>query len=104
MFTKGQKGKSRKMNDVLVTIRIPEAMLQELRKAAQHDHFMDISEAVRNIIRKNWAASSDPYLYELRKLREEISAGVKEKSRKMAERMIVEELKKIKRVLKDEKA
>ncbi|GEM_PF-5870884 len=92
------------MNDVLVTIRIPEAMLQELRKAAEQDHFMDLSEAVRNIIRKNWAAKSDPYLYELRRLREEISDSVKEKSRKMAERMIVEELKKIKRVLKDEKA
>ncbi|MBI4438941.1 hypothetical protein HY640_03355 [Candidatus Woesearchaeota archaeon] len=88
------------MKDILVTIKIPESLLEELRKTAETDHYMDLSEAIRSIVRRNWAISSEPYLHEVRKLREDITASVQEKSRKIAEQMLIEELKKIRKELK----
>ena len=92
------------MNDILVTVRLPGGMLEELKRAAETDHFIDMSEAVRSIVRKNWLIHSDPYLYEMKMLRKDIAEQVREKSQKLAEHMLIEELKKIKRGFNDEKA
>ncbi len=42
------------MNDVMVTIRLPKSFLLELKESAKKNHFLDLSEHVRSIIRKKW--------------------------------------------------
>ena len=39
------------MNDVIVSVRMPKGLSEELKQLAKHDHFMDVSEAVRSILR-----------------------------------------------------
>ena len=39
------------MNDAIVSVRIPASLLKELHAIADHDHFLDLSECVRSIIR-----------------------------------------------------
>jgi Arc/MetJ-type ribon-helix-helix transcriptional regulator len=38
--------------DKIVTVRLPSTMLRELKSHTQQDHFFDLSEQVRSIIRK----------------------------------------------------
>ncbi|MBI2133935.1 hypothetical protein HYU11_04605 [Candidatus Woesearchaeota archaeon] len=90
------------MSDIIVTLRLPQGLLDEVRHASEEDHFMDVSELVRSITRKSWLAYSDPYLFEVKMLRQEISSSIREKSRKLAAGMIAEELKKIKKGIGDE--
>ncbi|RMF55869.1 hypothetical protein D6745_00920 [Candidatus Woesearchaeota archaeon] len=87
------------MSNSLVSIRIPYSLFQELKEAAKKDHFLDVSEAVRSIVRKKWLEEKDPQLFELRKLRKEISSKLKEKSHDQ----LVEELRRIRdSIIKDE--
>ena len=90
------------MSDMIVTVRVPKSLLYELRRVSSEDHFLDLSEAVRSILRKNWISSSDKNIYEIGKLREEIAESIKAKSRLMAEQMLTEELKKIRRGLNND--
>jgi len=90
------------MNDIMVSIRIPESLLLELKAYVEKEHFMDMSEAVRNIVRKKWLYFDQPQLGEIKKIREDIKEGVKKKSEKIVMGKIFEELEKIKEQIKEE--
>ncbi len=87
------------MSDLIVTIRVPEGLLSELNGVVKEDHFLDLSEAVRSILRSHYLVEKNPYLHEIRQLRQDITDEVKEKSQKIAWQMLTDELKKIKREL-----
>ena len=42
------------MRDVIVAIKVPESLLDELKKSARERHFMDLSEEIRSIVRQKW--------------------------------------------------
>jgi Arc/MetJ-type ribon-helix-helix transcriptional regulator len=90
------------MNDVMVSIRMPRSLLAELRVLAEKKHFMDVSEEVRSIVRKRWIQYNKPELYEIRRLREEIGEAVKQRSIRITQKQIAEELEKIRDQLKEE--
>ena len=65
------------MNDIMVSIRMPESLLSELRAFAEKQHCMDVSEAVRSIVRNKWLDAEQPELREIEKLRADIKEGNK---------------------------
>lgn len=79
------------MANSMISVRIPESLLKEFKETADKDHFMDLSEAVRSIIRKNWLQQKDPAAYELKQLRRDITDNVAKKGQEE----LIEELKKI---------
>ena len=90
------------MNDVLVSVRMPESLLLELKKLAEKEHFMDISEEIRSITRKNWFKFTHPELMVIEKLREDISTEVKKKSEKEITKRVINELNEIKKEITKE--
>ncbi len=42
------------MNDVIVSVRMPKGLTEELRGLIERNHFMDMSEAIRSIVRKHY--------------------------------------------------
>ena len=66
------------MANPIVSIRIPGSMIEELREMVQNGHYLDVSELVRGIIRQKWMESRDPYSYQLKKIRKEISDVLKD--------------------------
>ncbi len=91
------------MADVLVSVRMPEELVNELKKLVKANHFMDLSDEIRSVVRDHWLESKDPYLYEVKKLRAEIKDEVREKSIRRSEQELVKELKRIKeRIRNDE--
>ena len=90
------------MNDVIVSIRIPERLLSVLQKLVENGYYMDVSEVLRSIVRERWMYSKHPELEELRKLREDIKKGVTKKTEKIVMQQVMEELNKIKDLVKDE--
>ncbi|MBI2541863.1 hypothetical protein HYV80_04090 [Candidatus Woesearchaeota archaeon] len=90
------------MNDVMVSIRMPKALVAELKELAQSHHFLDLSEEVRSIVRQKWLRHAAPELFELKKLREEIEKEIKRKSVKKLQQQVANELEKIKTQLKQE--
>ena len=79
------------MTNSMISVRIPRSLVEEFREASRKDHFLDLSEAVRSVIRTNWLKHKDPQAYEISKLRKDIVDNVNKKS----QQELIEELKKI---------
>jgi Arc/MetJ-type ribon-helix-helix transcriptional regulator len=92
------------VNNTIVSVRIPESMVRELRGKITDDHYLDLSEAVRGVVRKKWLEWKDPSAYQIKKLREDIKETVREKTQKEKQEDILKELQKIKDMLNDKGA
>jgi len=45
------------MADDIVSIRIPSSLVSELRKTVEKEHFKDLSELIRTVVRKRFLES-----------------------------------------------
>jgi Arc/MetJ-type ribon-helix-helix transcriptional regulator len=63
----------------MVSIRIPKSLVAELKKISDTQHFLDVSEAVRSIVRNKWLQHKDPIAFQIAALRKEISSNLKER-------------------------
>src|SRR3989338_9747533 len=88
--------------DVLVTVRLPVSLLEELKILVQMQHYMDASEAIRSILRQKREQYSDPLTYEVRQLSSSIQEELKRGIARKSEQRLVEELKKIREKIKEE--
>ena len=90
------------MNDILVSIRIPESLLDEVKKLTKEEHFMDVSEGIRTIVRDKWLEYQKPELFHLKKIRKDIQTELTKKSKENITKEVLAELSKIKEVIKNE--
>ena len=67
-------------NSVMASVRIPSSLVKELKTAMKKDHFLDLSEAVRSIIRNKWVEERDPSAYQMKKLRSDITNHIRKKN------------------------
>jgi len=92
------------MKSTIVSVRIPESLSKELRGKLTDDHFLDLSEAVRSIVRKRWMEWKDPGMFQIKQLRQDIKDAVLDKTKKSKEEEVLHELERIKElILKEEK-
>ncbi|MBS3130843.1 hypothetical protein J4212_00265 [Candidatus Woesearchaeota archaeon] len=87
------------MTDVLVSIRMPKSLLDELKQLAKEQHFLDLSEQLRSIVRKEWAKAQSPELFQLNKLRQDIEKETRKTSEEKVREQINKELEAIKEQL-----
>jgi Arc/MetJ-type ribon-helix-helix transcriptional regulator len=88
------------MKDTMVSIRIPGSLLEELKAIAQTEHYMDVSEEIRSIVRDRWLQAKQPELEELKKLKEDIKRGLETKKERLVRIELIRELEKIKESVK----
>ncbi|MBS3119884.1 hypothetical protein J4475_03610 [Candidatus Woesearchaeota archaeon] len=67
------------MNEVLLSLRIPESLARELAALIKQKHFMDLSDEVRSIIRDQWIISQDPLRGEIQELKRTLTTRLGEK-------------------------
>jgi Arc/MetJ-type ribon-helix-helix transcriptional regulator len=61
------------MPDKIVSVRMPSAMISELKEIAEKNHFLDVSEELRSLLRDKWLENKDPYSTKLLAIRETIA-------------------------------
>ena len=89
------------MNDVMVSVRMPKSLSSELKSLVNQNHFLDLSEEVRSIVREKWMGAVNPELFEIKKLRDNIETELRKKSAKRIDEEVAKELEKIKSQLKE---
>jgi hypothetical protein len=52
----------RQKKDIIVAVRMPRGLLEELKDLQKINHFMDISDEIRFILRKYTITPSDPQI------------------------------------------
>ena len=90
------------VSDIMVSVRMPKSLASELRLLYKTQHFLDLSEEIRSIVRQKWLSHISPELFELKKLRENIEDEIKRKSTKKVNEEVAKELEKIRFQLKKE--
>jgi Arc/MetJ-type ribon-helix-helix transcriptional regulator len=88
------------MNDVMVSIRMPKSLADEIKRLTEEMHFLDLSEHVRSVVRQRWVEMQNPQLAEIKKLREDIELQVRKKSAEKMQEEVAKELEKIKEQLR----
>ncbi|MBR9675668.1 hypothetical protein GOV05_01530 [Candidatus Woesearchaeota archaeon] len=89
------------MKQQIVSVRMPKTLVDELRASAKKNHFMDLSEELRFILKTKHQEHQDPYTYELRRFKEELKEELVSK-RKEDQTKFLQDLKKILEEIKDE--
>lgn len=89
------------MKDTVISVRMPKTLVKELRTLVETNHYLDLSEQIREVIRIKCLQYTKPYQYELRKMREDLEQSItaskeaKEKEKLVLElQKIIQELKK----------
>lgn len=90
------------MTDVMVSVRLPSSLLEELNSIVKKQHYLDASEAIRGILRQKFEEQSDPLKHELAQIRLSIQSELKRSIAKKSEERIIEEMKKIREKIRDE--
>lgn len=83
------------MTDVMVSVRMPETLLIELQELVEEHHYLDLSEEIRSIVRKQWMKSTKPELSEMKALRSTIEKELHQLTQKRIQEEVNKELKKI---------
>lgn len=60
------------MLDQIVSVRMPVSLVNELKNISEKNHFLDVSEAIRSIIRERWTEYQDPYSVRLEEIRKKV--------------------------------
>ena len=86
------------MADMIVSVRMPVSMINELKELADKNHFLDVSEEIRSLLRDKHQEYKDPYSTKLLAIRETISKTTmpdKIKSLKQDLKKLLEEINEI---------
>jgi Arc/MetJ-type ribon-helix-helix transcriptional regulator len=83
------------MNDVMISIRMPKGLIEELRALAVKNHYMDLSDEIRQVIKQKCLANIEPYKHELSKVRETLEKEIITKKTVEDKEKLIIELKKI---------
>lgn len=83
-------------NNMLVSVRMPKSLFAELQKLSEKNHYLDVSEQVRSIVRDRWQEAKEPQAYQIKRLRKEISQALTKKTEEKAQQQLVKELERIK--------
>jgi metal-responsive CopG/Arc/MetJ family transcriptional regulator len=83
------------MKDIVLSIRLPPTLVQELKELAQKNHYLDLSEQIRTIIRQKCEQYTEPYKHEVQKMREQLEQNISESKENKDKEKLLEELQKI---------
>jgi len=88
------------MTEVLVQVRMPKKLLDDLKRIPSSSYYLDQSELIRSVIRNEWIRQSSPEFSEIKKLRIDIMDEIKQKGAEKLKHDMVSELEKIKKMIK----
>ena len=89
------------MADTLVSVRMPASLVDALKELVREDHYLDLSEEIRSIVRHAYTTSLHPELLEVQRLRTEIANAIKQREQRSVTKKVLEELEHIKREVKE---
>jgi Arc/MetJ-type ribon-helix-helix transcriptional regulator len=92
---------SKQSKDIMISIRVPSTLVKELKLLTEKNHYMDLSEHMRAIMREKSMQYVEPYRYELTKMREEMESKISANKAVDEKKKLVEELRSIIKELKE---
>lgn len=64
------------MAEKVVSVKMPASLVKELRRLQKRDHYLDLSEQLRSIVRQRCLELTNPYTAEIKRLRQDIQQEI----------------------------
>jgi len=61
------------ITDKIVSVRMPKALVIELKEVASKNHYLDVSETIRSLLRKRWLEQKKPHKAKLNQIKQNLS-------------------------------
>ena len=90
------------MTDTVVSIRMPSSLVAELKNLAVANHYKDLSEELRSIVRSKCLKYQNPYANEIEQLRRDLSTQLDVKKDLDQKKKLIQDLQRIVGELKNE--
>jgi Arc/MetJ-type ribon-helix-helix transcriptional regulator len=88
--------------EVLVTLRIPISLIHALDERAKTEHYKDLSELIRSIVRKRTLQYVDPYTQELKAIKDKLFSSQELQAKEKKKEKIMNDIKKLAEELHNE--
>jgi len=59
--------------DKIVSVRMPSSLLEEIREVVNRDHYLDVSEAIRSLLRQRYLDEKNPVKSKVTELKHRVS-------------------------------
>jgi len=59
--------------DKIVSVRMPHALVEELKDMSVKNHYLDVSETIRSLLRQKWLEQKSPYQAKVSEIRKQLS-------------------------------
>lgn len=92
----------KRMNEVIVSVRMPKGMADKLKALADSNHYLDVSEEIRSIIRDRSSRYSSQYDQGLRTILADLKNEIKLEHKKDTRKQVIQNLKMLLEDLQDE--
>jgi len=56
--------------DKIVSVRMPQSLILELKELSEKNHFLDVSETIRGLLRQEWLEHRSPQKSKLHELKQ----------------------------------
>jgi metal-responsive CopG/Arc/MetJ family transcriptional regulator len=64
----------------VVSVRMPKSLLEELRKISEKEHYMDVSDAIRSVLRQKYIMTRRPEAAKMHEIKKKLS-GITDKKK-----------------------
>ncbi len=62
------------MAERVVSVKMPKSLVRELNRLREQDHYLDLSEQIRSVVRRKSLELTNPYVEGMRTLRNDIQS------------------------------
>jgi Arc/MetJ-type ribon-helix-helix transcriptional regulator len=83
------------VKDVIVSIRIPKSLHEKLQALAKKNHYLDLSEEIRSVIRDKTAHYANPYTQNVKHIVDDLQTELAERKKDDKREHAISQLKKI---------
>jgi len=64
----------------VVSVRMPKSLLEELKRISENQHYMDVSDAIRSVLRQRYLQSTEPDTAKMQEIKKKLS-GITDKKK-----------------------
>ena len=65
--------KNKENYDKIVSVRMPSSLVQELKVMSDKNHYLDVSETIRSLLRQKWLSQKSPVKSKVFQLKRKLS-------------------------------
>jgi len=83
------------MADIVVTVRMPSTLISELKERTEREHYRDVSEQVRSIVRKGCLQYTNPVTHEIKELKAQLKEELLRENEDSRAKALLDDLRKL---------